>query len=425
MKREKAKNKTKKYSKPISLSLTNFYRIIMTNLSPEEAEEKYHISKTAYKRAKSLFGDFNQIRLENKKLKQKNEQIKEKLDSVQEMNTILDQSEIFKNATQAERLNAAEKIAQQVDEDGKQLYRYNTITKAFHIPSGSLRNRLFRGLQGKTKAKERHDKLVPIIREIWEKSHRIYGSRKIWIMILRTHPEIGRVNYRYVSQIMKEEKISAPKQKYSYSVSRKHWRKKYASIVKHIKGDKIELKNKQIVYRLVKKFDADRPNYIWCTDYTYFNLENGSQIVLITIIDVYSRKVITWNLYPTPNSKHTIDTIKKAVQIQKQAPVYLHSDLGPEFSSNEVISECERLKIKNSYSRAGRPSDNPIAEHFFSTLKTEVAKIHEKKVSTKEELTKLLNWYINWYNTERIHGAINYETPIEREKGYYNKKRDI
>ena len=143
MKREKAKNKTKKYSKPISLSLTNFYRIIMTNLSPEEAEEKYHISKTAYKRAKSLFGDFNQIRLENKKLKQKNEQIKEKLDSVQEMNTILDQSEIFKNATQAERLNAAEKIAQQLTKTvnsfiATKLSQKNSIYRPVHYAIGSF-----------------------------------------------------------------------------------------------------------------------------------------------------------------------------------------------------------------------------------------------------------------------------------------------
>ena len=60
----------------------------------------------------------------------------------------------------------------------------------------------------------------------------------------------------------------------------------------------------------------------------------------------------------------------------------------------------EKYHIVPSMSRRGNPYDNSLAENFFSIIKTEC--IHRTKISTFNEVRKLIDDYIYFYNHQRI-----------------------
>lgn len=169
--------------------------------------------------------------------------------------------------------------------------------------------------------------------------------------------------------------------------------------------------NKVFPNLLNQNFTAKAPNQIWCTDFTYLHLYNGTVRYNCTIIDLYDRSVIASLNGNYITSELAINTLKMAIQRHKpKNGLILHSDQGTQFTSKEFNQFCEKSKIQQSMSRAGCPYDNAPMERYYNTLKTE--RMNHFSYKTKEELDAAVNDFAYvWYNHVRPHRYNNGKTP--------------
>lgn len=168
---------------------------------------------------------------------------------------------------------------------------------------------------------------------------------------------------------------------------------------------------------LDRQFSASQPDSAWVTDITYIRLEN-SWAYLAVIIDLYSRAVVGWSLNSSQSTELPLQALSNAVSQRKpKGQLIHHSDRGCQYTSEDYRSALSRLGIVASMSRTGNCWDNAVAESFFSTLKTEL--IHRYQWRNLSQLRAALFDYIEvFYNRQRIHSTINYQTPAQALKNF-------
>lgn len=152
-----------------------------------------------------------------------------------------------------------------------------------------------------------------------------------------------------------------------------------------------------------QRFVASRPNQVWCLDFTYLYLANGTPRYNCTIIDVYERRVVSSLNGARIDTQLAINTLSKAIQNHyPEKGLILHSDQGSQFSSKVFNAYCKQRYIQQSMSRAGCPYDNAVIERYFNTLKHECTNHYNFR--TKEKMDEVMNKFEeNWYNAERPH----------------------
>lgn len=169
---------------------------------------------------------------------------------------------------------------------------------------------------------------------------------------------------------------------------------------------------------LLQSFRAEKPNTIWCTDFTYLSLSNGSLRFNCTILDLYDRSVIASITDRHITSDLAIETLKKAIASQGHIPegLILHSDQGRQYTSLEFIQYCQENGITQSMSKTGCPYDNAPMERYYNSLKEEL--INRYYFRTEDDLYRAISEYAyGWYNQVRPHAYNNYLTPYEVRYG--------
>ena len=164
---------------------------------------------------------------------------------------------------------------------------------------------------------------------------------------------------------------------------------------------------------LKQNFEADKPNKVWCTDFTYLYLANGSVWYNCSIIDLYDRSITASVNDCRLTSALAIKTLGKAIAKAGCNPkeLILHSDQGSQFTSEDFVLRCQNLGITQSMSRAGTPYDNAPMERYYNTLKSEL--IYQYRFDTAKELDCAVSEFAcNWYNQIRPHSHNNYMTPF-------------
>jgi len=173
---------------------------------------------------------------------------------------------------------------------------------------------------------------------------------------------------------------------------------------------------------LGQNFTQSSPNKVWVSDITYLPV-NGRWFYLVVFIDLFSRKVVGWDLSPSLQAESAIEAFKQAV-CQRKPPqgLIVHSDRGIQYASKAFRELLGRHACVQSMSRKGNCWDNAVAESFFGSMKNRL--IFHKKYETVEELRKDLFWYIEvYYNRFRKHSFNNYLTPEEKDSIFtFNNK---
>jgi len=177
---------------------------------------------------------------------------------------------------------------------------------------------------------------------------------------------------------------------------------------------------------LLRKLEIERPNQVWSTDITYTAVD-GHRAFVIGIVDWFSRKVVAYNVVNTMDAFHCVDTLRMAVE-RFGKPEIFNSDQGSQFTSSEFVGELRNYSVKISMDGRGRCLDNAKMERFWWALKYEDIKI--KEYASLPQLRFGVQHYVNFYNTKRIHSALQYQTPDEvyfgtcnpQTKGYDNSK---
>jgi len=226
---------------------------------------------------------------------------------------------------------------------------------------------------------------IKIIKAIMEelKLHPFYGYRKVAVAL--KHMEVTR---KQVRRIMKKAGLRAiyPGKRLSIP-SKMH--KKYPYLLR----DK----------------DIWLPNQVWATDITYIKLAGG-HVYLAAIIDLFSRKVLSWRLSNTLDTEFCISALEEAIMIYG-VPAIFNTDQGCQFTSDAFIDKLENYKIRISMDGKGRALDNVYIERLWRSLKYE--EIYLNEYHSMEDLKIALKHYFNFYNTERFHQSLEYATPEE------------
>lgn len=158
---------------------------------------------------------------------------------------------------------------------------------------------------------------------------------------------------------------------------------------------------------LLRGVDVVRANQVWSSDITYIRLPRGF-VYLVAIIDWYSRKVLSWRLSNTMDASFCVDSLEEAIQ-EHGRPEIFNTDQGSQFTSDNFTSVLLRNDIKISMDGRGRALDNIFVERLWRSVKYE--EVYLKKHENMQDLLMGLTHYFIFYNNERKHQSLSYQTP--------------
>lgn len=153
----------------------------------------------------------------------------------------------------------------------------------------------------------------------------------------------------------------------------------------------------------------------WVSDITYIKVANQWNY-LTTVLDLADRKIISWVLSEDMTTENTVrKAYIKARQRRNIAEKHIfHSDRGVQYASNCMTSILINSKnTRQSMSRKGNCWDNAVAESLFKTIKYECT--NRYRFSSYIYAYNVISEYIQWYNSKRLHSALDYKTPLEME----------
>jgi transposase InsO family protein len=155
-------------------------------------------------------------------------------------------------------------------------------------------------------------------------------------------------------------------------------------------------------------------NQLWVADITYIRLR-GEFVFLAVVLDRYSRQVVGWSLERTLSARLTVVALERAIQQRRPAPGLVHhSDRGVQYAAHQYVALLHKHGIVASMSRPGNPYDNAACERFMLTLKQE--EIHCREYRDLPDLEAHVGDFLeNYYNRQRLHSALNYQTPEQFE----------
>ena len=160
---------------------------------------------------------------------------------------------------------------------------------------------------------------------------------------------------------------------------------------------------------LLANREITKPNQVWEVDITYLNLPQGI-VYLCAIIDVYSRKVLGWNLSNTMDVFFVLWPLTWAIE-RYGRPEIINTDQGSQFTTHDWIAMVEDLDIRISMNGKGRSLDNIFIERWWRSFKHEDFYINQYQ--TVKSLKRSITEYIDFYNTRRFHQALGYKRPDE------------
>jgi putative transposase len=212
-----------------------------------------------------------------------------------------------------------------------------------------------------------------------------YGNRRIRDQL---HREGYKVNRKKVRRLMRLMGISAlyPRRRTS----------------KPGKGHKI-------YPYLLKDLSIDRPNQVWASDITYIPMARGF-LYLVAILDLYSRKVLSWRLSNTLDPEFCVTALEEALR-RYGTPEIFNTDQGSQFTSEAFIDVLKDADIRISMDGKGRWIDNVFIERVWRSLKYE--EVYLKAYESVAEARRGIGDYFQFYNQERPHYALARFTPDE------------
>jgi putative transposase len=160
---------------------------------------------------------------------------------------------------------------------------------------------------------------------------------------------------------------------------------------------------------LLRGMTIDRPNQVWATDITYLPMARG-HMYLIAIMDWATRRVLSWRLSNTLDTRFCFEALKEAL-FKYGAPEIFNTDQGCQFTSEAFTSVLKTWNIRISMDGKGRFKDNIFIERLWRTLKYE--RIYLKAYETGAELFKDLTIWFTHYNEKRKHSSLDKLTPDE------------
>jgi putative transposase len=243
----------------------------------------------------------------------------------------------------------------------------------------------YRRAQGQRSARAVEDeRLLEVIRSTHKKNYEAYGYRRTWKALLRTGEQVPRCQ---VQRLMRAHGIQGAKRR------GKPWRT--------TKPDPNAQRRPDLVQR---QFWADEPNRLWVGDLSYLRCWEGV-VYFAFIIDVFSRRVVGWQLASHMRTTLVLDALRMALGTREPGADFrlvAHTDQGTNPADYTQLLDDHRVLA--SVGSVGDAYDNAMAESFVDSFKTEL--IADRVWRTRSQLELAVVEYISWFNHDRLHEAL-------------------
>jgi transposase InsO family protein len=235
--------------------------------------------------------------------------------------------------------------------------------------------------------------LKPLIREVFWEHHRRYGARRIARELSARGTRCGVAR---TGRLLREMELKA--------IQPKSYRPRTTES-RHGLGYSRNL--------LLESPPPTGMNQIWVGDISYVPLCSGEFLYLAMLMDLYSRRIVGWELLEHMRESLVLAVLRHAIALRQPAVDLIHhSDRGGQYAGNEYRGVLQRAGMRQSMSRAENGADNAFMESCFGTVKTELElECYETKPGARKEIGR----YMRYYNTRRRHSALGYRTPEEFE----------
>ncbi len=271
-------------------------------------------------------------------------------------------------------------------------YSVHLICETLDIPRGTFYNHILRNKKGNTWYAKRKEELRLRIQEIYDENRQIFGADKIATIMKN---EGIAVSTEMVRKLMREMGIGSVRQS-----------------AKKLYEDECK-KHKNYVNQ---QFDTHAPNEVWVSDVTYFKFNEKAYYICV-VIDLFSRKVISYKVGKKNSTQLVTSTLKMAYENRKpNSSLIYHTDRGFNFCSRGMAEYIKSIQITHSFSRPYVPYDNSVVESFFASLKRE--ELYRTKYRSESEFMLAVSDYMDFFNTKRPHRKLQYRTPEQKEHDY-------
>lgn len=271
-------------------------------------------------------------------------------------------------------------------------YSIHELCDALGVARGTFYNHIFR-CADRSKYEDEQLELMLKVQQIFDDSKQRYGAEKIRVILA----EGGiRTSAKRISSIMQELGLKSIR-----TNAKKDYKKRQRNAKPNL---------------LKQQFSTERPNQVWVGDFTYFRI-NGHWLYFCMILDLYSRKIVGYQVSQNPSTNLVTATFRKAFKDRgRPEGLTFHSDRGKQYTSKTFSALLRQCGVRQSFSASGRPHDNAVAETFFATFKKEEA--YRREYTSEQSFCKSVEKYVQFYNEARPHRTLKYKTPQEYEDAY-------
>ena len=160
---------------------------------------------------------------------------------------------------------------------------------------------------------------------------------------------------------------------------------------------------------LLSGLEITHSNEVWSSDITYIPMKHGF-MYLTVVMDWFSRKVLSWVLSNSLEADFCVEALQNAIRQYGSCKIF-NTDQGCQYTSEQFIGELKVNGIEISMDSKGRALDNVFNERLWRSVKYENVYLH--KYETVPELYSGLKAYFEFFNAERLHQGLDYQTPDE------------
>lgn len=246
-------------------------------------------------------------------------------------------------------------------------------------------------------AREGSDELMTVeIHRVFKESKNRYGADKVWWKLNKEGITVARCT---VERLMKGADLKG--------VLRRNGRLRTTT------ADPQAARPPDLVKR---NFTATRPNQLWVVDFTYVHTFIGF-VFTAFVSDVFSRRIVGWRTFSTMPTQLPLDALEMAVWVRQGhdlTGLVHHSDAGSQYTSFRYTERLAELGVLASIGTVGDSYDNALAESTIGLYKSEVIH-HEGPWRGMNDVELATAMWVDWFNTERLHGSIDRLCPVEFE----------
>ena len=247
----------------------------------------------------------------------------------------------------------------------------------------------------------RDEGLIPQVERVWQANLRVYGADKVWKQLHREGTHAARCT---VERLMRRLGL--------------HGVRRGKSVLTTVPDTALPCP----LDRVNRQFQADRPNQLWVSDFTYVSTWQGFVYVAF-VIDVFARRIVGWRVSRTMRTDFVLDALEQALyarRAERDGALVHHSDRGSQYVSIRYTERLGEAGIEPSVGSKGDSYDNALAETINGLYKAEV--IHRRTWKTCEAVELATLEWVDWFNHRRLLEPIGYIPPAEAEAHYWQQQ---